>query len=46
MSCSVHDMIDYERRGKPSVYVASTEFVRAEIVRWKPVVDATGIKLD
>ena len=29
MSCSVHDVIDYERRGVPAVYVASTEFTRA-----------------
>jgi hypothetical protein len=29
VSCSVHDMIDYERRGRPAVYVASTEFIPA-----------------
>ena len=27
MSCSVHDVVDLETRGIPSVFVATTEFV-------------------
>ncbi len=29
MSCSVHDVLDYEARGVPAVFVASDEFVQA-----------------
>jgi len=29
VSCSVHDLVDYEARGIATVLVASTEFVRA-----------------
>ena len=29
MSCSVHDVLDYESRGRPAVFVASSEFVEA-----------------
>ena len=29
MSCSVHDVLDYESRGVPAVFVASAEFVQA-----------------
>ena len=29
MSCSVHDVLDYESRGVPAVFVASDEFVQA-----------------
>lgn len=29
MSCSVHDVLDYEDRGVAAVFVASTEFVAA-----------------
>jgi hypothetical protein len=29
VSCSVHDVLDYESRGVPAVFVASDEFVQA-----------------
>jgi len=29
VSCSVHDVADLERRGVPSLFVASSEFVEA-----------------
>jgi len=29
VSCSVHDVLDLERRGIPGVFVATTEFVDA-----------------
>ena len=33
MSCSVHDVLDYESRGVPAVFVASDEFVQAADVQ-------------
>ena len=33
MSCSVHDVLDYESRGLPAVFVASEEFVQAAEVQ-------------
>jgi len=33
VSCSVHDVLDYESRGLPAVFVASEEFVQAAEVQ-------------
>ena len=33
MSCSVHDVIDFEARGVPAVFVATTEFVDAAVAQ-------------